>query len=598
MKRVVSLLVGLTLILSLVAPSAFALDGVWHEPYGNNCIYDIGETERTPRNPAEGENVIVKGTTWPIEPGQSVWATYTVNGEPRTDKGAEWKYNSGNNTYWEISLGSFAKGDTVEYTVWAAKDGADFKQVGPFTFHVTGWEHAKQVALNANLQDHIVFDVIPDQGTFSPKLSLSFTNSKTLRFQLSPKGTGTFASGISDYALTETDDAVVITTDSLRVTVTKSPYGIEIYDLINNRELSGNGTTGSELSWRTDGSEVIDKVRDSYTSPADEQFAGFGERYNGLNKRGQTVDTYVYNQYQNQNEKTYLAVPYFYSSRGYGLYLNSTYYSTFDMANSNSSAYSFCTETDGTSDAMLDYYIIGGETPDEVINSYTDITGKPQELPKWAFGLWMSANEWDRQSEVINAMNKANENDIPATVVVLEQWSDENTFYIWNDATYTPVSGSAVLTSKDFTYGEKWSDPAAMAKTLHDNGMKLILWQVPVEKWTSYSYEQKDNDEAYMIEKGYAVGDGNGGHRRDPQPRFRIQRTEFRRMAGLAIAYCWILQILMQPIGGCLNVHTYSMTSGLMALKLMAAKWSGAKIRRSRMERQDLRCATFTRQNM
>ena len=85
MKRVVSLLVGLTLILSLVAPSAFALDGVWHEPYGNNCIYDIGETERIPRNPAEGENVIVKGTTWPIEPGQSVWATYTVNGEPRTD---------------------------------------------------------------------------------------------------------------------------------------------------------------------------------------------------------------------------------------------------------------------------------------------------------------------------------------------------------------------------------------------------------------------------------------------------------------------------------------------------------------------------------
>lgn len=482
MKRVVSLLVGLTLILSLVAPSAFALDGVWHEPYGNNCIYDIGETERIPRNPAEGENVIVKGTTWPIEPGQSVWATYTVNGEPRTDKGAEWKYNSGNNTYWEISLGSFAKGDTVEYTVWAAKDGADFKQVGPFTFHVTGWEHAKQVALDANLQDHIVFDVIPDQGTFSPKLSLSFTNSKTLRFQLSPKGTGTFASGISDYALTETADTVVITTDSLRVTVTKSPYGIEIYDLINNRELSGNGTIGSELSWRTDGSDVIDKVRDSYTSPADEQFAGFGERYNGLNKRGQTVDTYVYNQYQNQNEKTYLAVPYFYSSRGYGLYLNSTYYSTFDMANSNSSAYSFCTETDGTSDAMLDYYIINGETPDEVINSYTDITGKPQELPKWAFGLWMSANEWDRQSEVINAMNKANENDIPATVVVLEQWSDENTFYIWNDATYTPVSGSAVLTSKDFTYGEKWSDPAAMAKTLHDNGMKLILWQVPVEK--------------------------------------------------------------------------------------------------------------------
>lgn len=110
------------MILSLIAPSAFALD----------CIYDVGETERTPRNSSEGENVIVKGTTWPIEPGQSVWVTYTVNGNPVTDRGAEWKYNSGNNTYWEISPGSFAKGDTVEYTVCAAKDGATFKRVGPF----------------------------------------------------------------------------------------------------------------------------------------------------------------------------------------------------------------------------------------------------------------------------------------------------------------------------------------------------------------------------------------------------------------------------------------------------------------------------------
>lgn len=92
-KRVVSLLLGLTLILSLIAPSAFALD----------CIYDVGEIDRTPRNPSEGENVIVKGITWPIEPGQSVWITYTV-----------------------------------EYTVCAAKDGANFKRVGPFTFHVTG----------------------------------------------------------------------------------------------------------------------------------------------------------------------------------------------------------------------------------------------------------------------------------------------------------------------------------------------------------------------------------------------------------------------------------------------------------------------------
>ncbi len=79
-------------------------------------------------------------------------------------------YNNGNNTYWEISLGSFAKGDTVEYTVGAAKDRRRFQTSGSIYVPCNRREHAKQVALNANSQDHIVFDVIPDQGTFSPKL--------------------------------------------------------------------------------------------------------------------------------------------------------------------------------------------------------------------------------------------------------------------------------------------------------------------------------------------------------------------------------------------------------------------------------------------
>ena len=53
----------------------------------------------------------------------------------------------------------------------------------------------------------------------------------------------------------------------------------------------------------------------------------------------------------------------------------------------------------------------------------------------------MSANEWDRQSEVLSAVENAEAYDIPASVVVLEQWSDENTFYIFNDSTYTARPG-------------------------------------------------------------------------------------------------------------------------------------------------------------
>lgn len=55
-----------------------------------------------------------------------------------------------------------------------------------------------------------------------------------------------------------------------------------------------------------------------------------------------------------------------------------------------------------------------------------------------------------------------------------------------------------------------------MVDTIHDNGMKVLLWQIPVLKYTDYAWEQKDNDEAYMIEQGYAVGDGEGGQYRIP----------------------------------------------------------------------------------
>ena len=68
----------------------------------------------------------------------------------------------------------------------------------------------------------------------------------------------------------------------------------------------------------------------------------------------------------------------------------------------------------------------------------------------------MSANEWDRQSEVLDAVSQSERNDIPATVIVLEQWSDENTFYIFNDSTYTPKSGGEALGYNDFTFSEKW----------------------------------------------------------------------------------------------------------------------------------------------
>jgi hypothetical protein len=117
-------LVGLTCILIMFAALwqvtlALALSGVFHNPYGSDDLYSTEATERSPRDPMAGDSVSLNVTTWPIEAGQTTWITWTKNGVAQTPIGGAWQYNSGNNTYWKITMGSFVRGDNIQYTVRA-----------------------------------------------------------------------------------------------------------------------------------------------------------------------------------------------------------------------------------------------------------------------------------------------------------------------------------------------------------------------------------------------------------------------------------------------------------------------------------------------
>ncbi|NHX33768.1 hypothetical protein HA388_27605, partial [Escherichia coli] len=90
------------------------------------------------------------------------------------------------------------------------------------------------------------------------------------------------------------------------------------------------------------------------------------------------VETYVYNEYQDQaqTERTYLAVPFFVSANKYGMYVNSDFHSQFQMASKVEDKYSFVLDNDGDMTNMLDYYVISGKDQNDIVNNYTDITGK------------------------------------------------------------------------------------------------------------------------------------------------------------------------------------------------------------------------------
>jgi len=160
-------------------------------------------------------------------------------------------------------------------------------------------------------------------------------------------------------------------------------------------------------------------------------------------------------------------------------------------------------------------------TPADIIRAYSKSTGATALPPKWAFGPWMSGNAWNAQLEVERQLRLSDELGLPATVVVIEAWSDEATFYIWNDAQHAPEPGDHAFQLDEFTFPAegKWPDPKTLVDRVHDSGMKLVLWQIPVLKRLApheHRCAQHERDEEHAVAQGYVVRNADGTPYRIP----------------------------------------------------------------------------------
>lgn len=502
------------IVLFGIITTASAVDGIYHEPTGWDDLYggtevEGNDCERYPRDPIAGETVYLKSKTWPVENGDAVWVTWTKNGVTQPVINAEWKYNSGNDTHWEANIGSFAKGDVITYTLHANQYGTNEQTTGPYTFTVTDWDYVTQVTSVVDYGNRVELTCASTTVAISPKISFSFPGTGYFRMQAEPLGSNSFATGLSNYTVDQSNPNYIwINGPGIKIKITKNPYRMEVYDG-NGYLLTQEVSNYRSLAFRGNGTNYINAVEQNLITPSDESFAGFGMRYNTLNQRGNNVDIYTVNWYLNQGDKTYLPIPFYFSNKGYGTYLNTSYYVQYRLATDDSNRATIRANAGGTTNTGFDIYYFAG-TPKEISQKYTDVIEKPALPSVWAFGPWISANEWNKQSEVLDQVAKTNQYDIPTTAMVIEAWADEETFYIWGDAQYTPHSATWVPTSTDFSFTGRWPDPAGMVDTLHDNGIKVLLWQLPVIKSASNPIPQLATDEAYAINQGYVLDDGTG----------------------------------------------------------------------------------------
>ena len=265
----------------------------------------------------------------------------------------------------------------------------------------------------------------------------------------------------------------------------------------------------SSVEWLDDGAQMR-RVRLTFTCGADERFFGLGERFNALDQRGNVLDIRVYEQYKSQGKRTYLPVPFLLSSVGYGLYVDSKRWMQFDLAASDPQHWIL--EADLGPEQSLALRWFSGNDPMAIVGQFSRFSGPPSLPPAWAFGLWMSSNEWNSQARVEREVEQSLALGIDPAVVVIEAWSDETTFYIWNDAQYTPVSGDKALRYTNFTFPREgfWPDPKGMIDRLHDREIRLVLWQIPILKQLPEPHPQHDADRAYFEQAGLGVNASDG----------------------------------------------------------------------------------------
>lgn len=485
-----------------------------HNPFGNYNIYEPQLTERNPHYPTLEDPIKVACQVWPEGEVDTVLLTLkTARGEVVKTAELNKKYHEDKKVFiWTGTIEPLMKQEEFTYQFSAFK-GHDLK-VQSECYSIVPLKRRK--LKNFNLFEQTENEMVllgEDEEGFSLQINLGFNVGQFyMNFDTNKSQTFIQAKGSEDFTIKSENQ-------EFTVDVKSNPFSIVVRKadtiLLKSHDFL-------HIECTTDENLFIRDLNLHLYTPAEERFYGFGERYNAVEQRGNIIDCYVYNQYRDQGTRTYMPVPFYLSSLGYGLVVNTNRYTQFDIAHSLKDAMTIKIRLSDKEQSTSISVFFG--TPKEVMESYTSKTGKPVLPPVWAFGPWMSSNNWDRDSLVRSEVEKTNQYQIPATVLVLEQWSDEATYYMFNDAQYEVKDdgGSHSYSEMKFPEWGRWPDPMGLFKHLHDNGLKVLLWQIPIKKYLNrQTHPQKDIDEKYMLENGYIVKKKDGTPYRMPEGWFK-----------------------------------------------------------------------------
>jgi alpha-D-xyloside xylohydrolase len=235
------------------------------------------------------------------------------------------------------------------------------------------------------------------------------------------------------------------------------------------------------------------RVMESFRLRPDERLFGLGEKFTRLDKAGQRVVCWTEDALGSTGERSHKSIPFLWSSRGYGLLLDSGARICWDLgASSCQSAVAVVEEE------VLDAYLMFGPSPAKILERYTELTGRAPVPPKWTFGLWVSSGGTHRNQEEVEKLMRGLERlEMPADVIHIDTW--------WlRPRRYCDFQ----VDREAFPHFKK------LIEKIHDRGLRLTLWEQPYVSVESELFKEgqangyfvrRPDGEVYVIDYGLSL---------------------------------------------------------------------------------------------
>lgn len=259
--------------------------------------------------------------------------------------------------------------------------------------------------------------------------------------------------GFNRLEVTEDDNNYIITTSKLICHISKVDMRKSIFDAKDNTLISED-----ELGFHWEESYEFggNIVKMSKNSQEKESYYGLGDKPVALNLKGKRFENWVTDSYafSKDTDPLYKAIPFYtglHHGKAYGIFFDNTFRSFFDFCQERRNVTSFWAQG-----GEMNYYFFYGPEMGEVVSNYTDLTGKPHELPPlWALGYHQCKWSYYPESNVKEVTNKFRELQIPCDAIYLDiDYMDGFRCFTWNK--------------------EYFPDPKRMVKELSDNGFKTV----------------------------------------------------------------------------------------------------------------------------